>query len=372
MASINFKSSKNDNSKDNGIYQGLSYSPKYDYGSSSNPISFKSNSAPAATKSNETTVNPAEYGGTTPDDGSNGMVPTFRGNSGYGDTTFNPRMAANGNLSSDLFTRGADGSIQYSPTGSNLANGLSLDYNKATPISNLPQYYQQMGDYNAGLEAAKKRDAESGSGTHAYEKAYGITHQMPQAQTTDNSLSARMQRNLGDGSQLVNPNTDGSGHQWNVEKLKQVMGFDDAQAQDFMKNANLNWQSFNALKQAGAIELDPAHQQYQQYQDYQNQLSNQPQYYDDGSYSTGGYYDSATDNYPTSIANADQYDSISSHNAQLGNGDEATIRNSRDTDQDVNGNYNSAGELTPGGAFNNERTYLQNQLGEDYSPWTGI
>jgi hypothetical protein len=354
LASISFKSKK-DNSKNYGVNSGFSYTPQYDYSQvAANPVSFKSQATPAT------------QSGATADASKGGVIPGNTGNSGYGNTQFNPNQyVGNRVLSANNVSFGNN----YNP---NLAAGLKMNYNSAQPIYNLPQYYQQMGGYNAGLEAAKKKDADSGSGTNVYEKIYRITHQMPQAQTTDNSLSARMQRNLGDGSQLVNPNTDGSGYQWNVEKLKQVMGFDDTQVQEFMKNANLNWQSFNALKQAGAIELDPAHQQYQQYQDYQNQLSNQPQYYDDGSYSTGGYYDSATDNYPTSIANADQYDSISSHNAQLGNGDEATIRNPRDTDQDVNGNYNSAGELTPGGAFNNERTYLQNQLGEDYSPWTGI
>ena len=261
MASINFKSKTSQNT-DNGIYQGLNYTPKYDYSGGNK----ESPSSPA---------------------------PTFRGNAGIGDTQFRPSSYLG---SSTMQTKGS--ALGKSPQ-ENMVSGLKYGYGSSAPMTNFPEYYQQSLNYNKGLQAARQRDMSSGSGMHIYEKAYGITHQMPQAKAVDNSLAGRMQQDLGGGSKLVNPLTDNAGYEWNKAKLMQAMGYDDTQADHFMNNANLNWKAYEALKKYGAIVPNA---QTQQYLDYQQSLS-MPSYSEslpsyvsvDGS---GDYSDNSVDYYP--------------------------------------------------------------------------
>lgn len=166
-------------------------------------------------------------------------APQYRGNSTPGDTRFDPSQYR------------AQGGNSVGPQGAGVSPDLAYDYNSPNPNQgyNFPGYYQQASAYDQGLEAARQKDLASG--THVYENTYRILNSQPQQQLTPyipNSLAGRMTAN---GTQNV-----GSGYTWNTEALKQMMGFNDAQAAQFMQRP-LNQAAYNALLANGVI-VQPA------------------------------------------------------------------------------------------------------------------
>lgn len=172
-----------------------------------------------------------------------------------------------------------------------------------------PTVYNQsdLDNYYKGLSEAQNKDATSGSGLNVYQNVYKILHNRPEAQLTPyvNPAIQRQTTDLGDGSSMMNPNTNPElALQWNVARLKQLHpDWDDAMIKDYM-GRNFNWQAAQALTNTGAWEPTQASRDWTAYQAEQarqaalaQQLADsQSASYDDSS-DTGDYGDYGGDSY---------------------------------------------------------------------------
>lgn len=130
----------------------------------------------------------------------------------------------------------------------------------------IPANAQAISDYAAGLNAARAKDARGVNSPGFNERVYrilngdnGPTPQLPRY--FDTQQFKEQVRNLNDGPKMVNPNTDESGNKWDVDKLKEKYGFDDAEANAFMSR-DYNWRAYNALVNEGIIKPSKKEKEY--------------------------------------------------------------------------------------------------------------
>lgn len=141
-----------------------------------------------------------------------------------------------------------------------------------------PTVYNQntLNQYDAGLQEAQNMDAQAGFNgfnQRIYQLLHGnrseaqLTQYVPQA---SNAAMQRQTANLGDGSAMQNPNTNPElALQWNVQNLRQQHpDWSEEQIQQYMSQP-FNWQSAQALTNAGIWEPTEQSRAWTAYQEEQ-------------------------------------------------------------------------------------------------------
>lgn len=169
----------------------------------------------------------------------------------------------------------------YLPSNRDVTDPENYQYKGQYGNTWKPTIYNQkeLGDYDAGLQAARDWDAQSALSPGFKERVYKILNgERPEAQLQQFVPNAAMQRqtqDLGDGSKLMNPADEGMNHEWNVQRLREIHpDWDENTIQNYM-NQRFNWQAYNALKNEGAIQPTEQAKQYMAYQQAQAEAARQ-------------------------------------------------------------------------------------------------
>lgn len=169
-------------------------------------------------------------------------------------------------LNNPYIQKARQGYMPQTPNFGAQGTGFVPKYQYSNPTA----YNQsELDNYYKGLSEAQNKDATSGSGLNVYQNVYKILHNRPEAQLTPyvNPAIQRQTTDLGDGSSMMNPNTNPElALQWNVARLKQIHpDWDEAMIKDYM-GRNFNWQAAQALTNTGAWEPTQASRDWTAYQ----------------------------------------------------------------------------------------------------------